>query len=68
VQMEILLPDERFNLSENGIMRALVRWTEHNLENRQASFGRLVKHVRFALIDASELSELSRLKLAIMSE
>jgi len=65
---EILLPDDRLNLTESGIFRALVKWTEHDLENRQAAFERLVKHVRFATIDASELSELSDLELATISE
>ena len=64
---EILLPHDRLNLSESSIFRALVKWTEHDLENRKAAFERLVKHVRFATIDASELSELSRLELADMS-
>jgi len=65
---EILLPDEGLNLSESGIFRALVKWTEHDLENRKAAFERLVKHVRFATIDATELSELSSLGLATLSE
>jgi len=64
---EILLPDDRLNLSESGIFRALVKWAEHDLENRKAAFERLVKHVRFATIDASELEKLSVLKLARMS-
>jgi len=64
---EIFLPDDRLNLSESSIFRALVKWTEHDLESRKAAFERLVKHVRFATIDAPELSELSRLELAGMS-
>jgi len=62
---EILLPDERLNLSEGDIFSALVKWTEHDLERRKAAFERLVKHVRFATIDALKLSDL---KLATMSE
>jgi len=65
---EILLPDDRLNLSESSVFRALVKWTEHDLENRKAAFERLVKHVRFATIDASELSELSSFELATISE
>jgi len=65
---KILLPAESLNLSESGIFRALVKWTEHDLENRKAAFERLVKQVRFATIDASELSELSSFKLATISE
>ena len=65
---EILLLDERLNLPESGIFRALVKWTEHDLENRKAAFERLVKHVRFATIDASELSELCSLELVTVSE
>jgi len=65
---EILLPDDKLNLSESGVFRALIKWTEHDLENRKAAFERLVKHVRFATIDASELSELCSLELATVSE
>jgi len=65
---QILLQDERLNLPESGIFKALVKWTEHDLENRKAAFDRLVKHVRFATINASELSVLSNLELATVSE
>jgi len=64
---EILLPDERLNLTESGIFRALFKWTEHDSENRKAAFERLVKHVRFGTINARELSELGSLELATMS-
>jgi len=65
---EILLPDEGLNLSESGIFRALVKWTEHDSENRQVAFGRLVKHLRFATIALSELNKLTDLKLATTSQ
>ena len=65
---DLILPLHEIDLSESEIFRALVRWTKHDLENRQPAFERLVKHVRFATIDASELSELSGLELATMSE
>jgi len=65
--LEILLPDERLNLSESGIFRALFKWTEHDSENRKAAFERLVKHVRLGTISARELSELGSFELATMS-
>jgi len=65
---DLILPQDKLNLSECGIFRALVKWTEHDLDNRKAAFERSVKHVRFATIDATELSELSNLELATMSE
>ena len=64
---EILLPDDRLNLSESGIFRALVKWTEHDLENRRAAFVRLIDHVRFGTISARELSEVGSFELATMS-
>jgi len=65
---DLILPLHEIDLSESEIFRALVRWTEHDLENRQPAFERLVKHVGFIAIDPFELDELRALKLATMSE
>ena len=67
-QLDRLLKEEDVLASEVVILKALVRWVHHDLRRRRVHSKKLMKLIRWAVVDRDELKVLAQKERIIKSE